>query len=61
MQKNKKGKISDFVECTWKDYIKEFWVEGMDPETQEGLIKIILYSIVRRRISINNIKKGVNL
>ena len=60
-QQNTKGKISDFVKCTWKDYINEFSVDGIDPEIQEGLVKIILYSIVRRRISINNIKKGVNL
>lgn len=60
-QKNVKAKIIDFIEHTWKEYIDEFSIDRIDPEVQEGLAKIILYTIVRRRISINSIKQGVNL
>jgi len=51
----------DFVENTWKDYYPEFDIDGIDAETQEGLTKVVLYNIVRRRISIDRIKQGVNL
>ena len=54
-------KCLEFVECCWKNYIPEFTIEGIDEETLEGLIKIIVYNIVRRRYSIDKIKKGVEL
>ncbi len=60
-KKGTTGKTIDFIECTWKDYVGEFTVDDMDAEIREGLIKIILYTIIRRRLSINNIKQGVNL
>ena len=34
---------------------------GMDAETLEGLTKVVLYNVVRRRITIDKIKRGVNL
>lgn len=45
----------------WRDYIPEFELDDMDEEIQRGLIQIILYRIVRNRIVIQNIKKGVKL
>lgn len=54
-------RIGDFVEQSWKDYFDEFAADGIDAETQEGLTKVVLYSIVRRRITIDKIKRGVNL
>ena len=53
--------MDDFVEHAWKDYSEEFSVPGMDAETQEGLTKVVLYNIIRRRITIDKIKRGVNL
>ena len=54
-------RMIDFVEQNWKNYYEEFSVPGMDEETQEGLTKIVLYNIVRRRFTIDKIKRGVNL
>ena len=54
-------RMNEFVEQTWRDYYEEFSVPGMDVETQEGLTKVVLYNIVRRRITIDKIKRGVNL
>lgn len=54
-------KCLDFAMKKWKDYLPEFELDGMDEEIQRGLIQIILYRIVRNRIVIQKIKKGVNL
>lgn len=54
-------KCTDFVMNKWRDYIPEFELDDMDEEIQRGLIQIILYRIVRNRIVIQNIKKGVKL
>lgn len=54
-------KCLDFVMNKWRDYLLEFELDGMDEEIQKGLIQIILYRIVRNRIVIQNIKKGVKL
>lgn len=59
--KRPSDRMNDFVEQTWKNYYEEFTVPGMDAETQEGLTKVVLYNIVRRRITIDKIKQGVNL
>lgn len=45
----------------WPDYVSEFQVDNLAPDMREKLIQIILYSIVRNRISIDHIKRGVNL
>lgn len=62
-QSNKKPreKLLNFVECFWSEYKSEFAVEGIDDEILEALTKIVLYNIIRRRIVIDNIKRGVNL
>lgn len=54
-------KCMDFVINKWRDYLTEFELDGMDEEIQRGLIQIILYRIIRNRIVIQNIKKGVKL
>lgn len=54
-------KCFEFVESCWQNYTHEFNIDGIDEETLEGLIKIIVYNIVRRRYSIDKIKKGVAL
>lgn len=50
-----------FVEQTWTNYREEFAIPGIDAQTQEGLAKVVLYNIVRRRYTIEKIKGGVNL
>lgn len=54
-------KCLEFVESCWQNYTHEFNIDGIDEETLEGLIKIIVYNIVRRRYSIDKIKRGVAL
>ena len=54
-------RMYDFLEYAWNDYSEEFSVPGMDAETLEGLTKVVLYNVVRRRITIDKIKRGVNL
>lgn len=60
-QKDLKSKTNDFIEYIWKEYLDEFAIDGITAEVREGLIKVIIYTIIRRRIAIDNIKKGVNL
>ena len=45
----------------WKNYSPEFDIEGMSPEIIEGLTKIVLFSILRRKYQIDSIKREVNL
>lgn len=54
-------KALDFAMNKWQDYLSEFELDEMDEEIQRGLVQIILYRIVRNRIVIQNIKKGVKL
>lgn len=54
-------KALDFAMNKWQDYLSEFELDEMDKEIQRGLVQIILYRIVRNRIVIQNIKKGVKL
>ncbi|MBR2954249.1 MAG: hypothetical protein IKC45_07695 [Clostridia bacterium] len=51
----------EFVDACWQNYSHEFSVNGIDNETLEGLTKIIVYNIIRRRLSIDKIKRGVAL
>ncbi len=51
----------DFAINKWPDYLSEFELDTIDEETKKGLIQIILYNIVRNRITIDKIKKGVKL
>lgn len=60
-----KGKISDknisFANDFWQEYLDDLKIDESDDEMQEGLIKIILLTIVTNRIAIDHIKKGVGL
>lgn len=57
----KKQKAIAFSNALWNQYSDEFSVPGIPEETVESLTKIILYSIVKRRIVIEYIRKGANL
>lgn len=59
--KKQMEKYSDFIENTWENYKSEFSVEGINEEVLEALTKIVLYNVIRRRLTIDRIKKGVNL
>lgn len=59
--KTESEKCLDFAFSKWEEYKSEFELDHADEKTIEGLIKIILYSVVRNRILINHIKKGVKL
>ena len=54
-------KYIDFIDSTWENYKSEFSDSGIDEETLEALTKIVLYSVVRRRITIDKVRQGVNL
>lgn len=48
----------EFVNNRWREYYQDFSVDGIDPETQEVLTKVVLYNIIRRRFTIDKIKRG---
>lgn len=54
-------KCCEFIDSTWGNYKSEFSADSIDEETLEALTKIVLYNVIRRRITIDKIKKGVNL
>lgn len=54
-------KCQDFIDHAWENYKSEFSSEGMDDETLEALTKIVLYNVIRRRITIDKVRQGVNL
>lgn len=54
-------KCQDFIDHSWENYKSEFSSNNIDAQTLEGLAKIILYNVIRRRITIDKIKKEVNL
>ncbi len=58
---NAKEKSKQFALTKWEDYLDELSDEHIDSETQRNLVIAILYSIVRNRIEIDKIKKGVHL
>lgn len=54
-------KLNDYIETRWRDYVSEFSVDGIDVEIQEAITKIIIHNIIKRRFTIDRIKKEVNL
>ncbi len=56
-----KDKCLSFTEEMWKNYTSEFESDSLDDEILEGLIKVIVYNVVRRRYDIDRIKRGVLL
>lgn len=59
--KKESEKANEFIELRWKDYVSEFNVEGIDEEIQEAITKIIIYNTIKRRFTIDKIKREVNL
>lgn len=59
--KNPMEKCQDFIDHCWENYKSEFSAVGIDDETLEALTKIVMYNVIRRRITINKVKQGVNL
>lgn len=58
---NNRDKCYDFVDEYWRNYASDFEIDGMDPEVNEALSKIVIYNVIRRRYDINKIKQGVSL
>ncbi|NMA74541.1 MAG: hypothetical protein GX963_10360 [Bacteroidales bacterium] len=50
-----------FTAEKWEDYSSEIEIDGLEDEIVEGLTKVIIYNIIRRRYDINRIKQGVSL
>lgn len=60
-EKKQMEKCMDFIDHFWEMYKSEFASERIDDETLEALTKIVLYNVIRRRITIDRIRQGVNL
>jgi hypothetical protein len=56
-----KDKCLNFTEEMWENYSSEFKIDGLDDEVLEGLTKVIVYNVIRRRYDIDRIKRGVLL
>lgn len=54
-------KCQEFINAYWQNYKSEFSSADIDDETLEALIKIVLYNVIRRRITIDKVRQGVNL
>ena len=59
--KKQMEKCQDFIDHSWENYKSEFSSDGIDDETLEALTKIVLYNVIRRRITIDKVRQGVNL
>lgn len=59
--KKNSEKSIDFALKKWKDYQDEFELLNADEELKEGLIKVVLYNIVKNRRVIDRIKREVRL
>lgn len=59
--KKQMEKCQDFIDHSWKDYKSEFSSDGIDDETLEAITKIVLYNVIRRRITIDKVRQGVDL
>jgi len=60
-EKKPSEKPRAFAMEKWETYLPEFNIGIIEAETLQGIIQIILYTIVRNRITIGRIKKGVKL
>lgn len=59
--KKQMEKCQDFIDHSWENYKSEFSSGGIDEETLEALTKIVLYNVIRRRITIDKVRQEVNL
>lgn len=55
------GAFEAFIDEHWDDYKKEIGDDSMDSVIRKGLIQIVLFNILRRRVEIDRIKRAVNL
>ncbi len=53
--------IERFVSEYWEDYIEDLGLNGVEEPLKNSLTKVILHSILKKKITINKIKKSVNL
>lgn len=53
--------IGQFVNEYWEDYIDDLGLDNVEEPLKSSLAKVILHSILKKKISINSIKKVVNL
>lgn len=60
-ERDRSQQFLDFIEKKWVDYKDDFPLSDENDELEKALIKIILYTILRNRISIKKIKEGVGL
>lgn len=56
-----RDKRIDFVEKNWQNYALEFEGNGIDAKTVEGLTKVVVFNVIRRRFYIQKIKEGAAL
>lgn len=49
-------KCNDFIDNSWEKYKSKFSSGCIDDNTLEGLTKVVLYNVIRRRITINKVK-----
>ena len=54
-------KMKKFIENHWVDFKEDFSLPSLEPELQESLTKIIIYTILKRRFEIQRVKEVVNL
>ena len=55
------GAFESFINGHWEDYKSEIGDDSMNSEVRKGLIQIILFNILKRRVEIDKIKRAVNL
>lgn len=60
-ERDRSQQFLDFIEKKWVDYKDDFPLSDENDELEKALIQIILYTILRNRISIKKIKEGVEL
>ena len=60
-ERDRSQQFLDFIEKKWVDYKDDFPLSDENDELEKALIQIILYTILRNRISIKKIKEGVGL
>lgn len=53
--------VASFINGHWSEYRDELGLESIDEDIRPSLIKIILYTILFKRYTIDQIRKAVNL
>ena len=53
--------IERFVKEYWADYVRDFGLDGVEEPLKSSLTKVILHSVLKKKIAINKIKQSVNL